>query len=153
MLMTLPDGYSITQMRAEQPTTSYASFKAEVLSEAGRPFNMPYNIAAAKSAGYNFASAKLDFAVFDKAIGIDQFRVEEICLEPTLEHWFDEARLIPGYIPDLRSLGVDLRQGLPPHEWMCDGQDQLDPRESASKATGISAGIESTRRHPVPPLA
>lgn len=141
-MLMLPDGYDITQLRAEQPTTTYSMFIEEKLGEAGRPFSMPLNIAMAKSAGYNFSSAKLDFAMFDKAIGIDQFRVEEDVCEPTLEQWFNEARMIAGYLPD----GLDFSDGLPPHEWFWDGQEQLDPRENGSRATAIQYGIDTIPR-------
>lgn len=150
MLVTMPEGWAANQMRAEQPTTTYPQFKGEVLSEAGRPFNMPYNIAAAKSAGYNFASAKLDFATFHKAIGIDQFRVEEAVLEPLFEQFWNEAKRVDGYLPEIVVDGeveIDpLDDDIPPHEWMWDGQEQLDPRESASKATGLAAGIDTLPR-------
>lgn len=141
VLLTLPEGWQAQQMKAEQPTTTYSSFKEEILSEAGRPFNMPFNIAAAKSAGYNFASAKLDFAAFYKSIGIDQFNIKEKVLEPLLVAWLNEARMIPGYLPE----GFDYSEPLP-HEWMWDGTEQLDPREAGSKATGLAAGIDTLPR-------
>lgn len=140
-LLQLPDGQTFGQVKAEQPTTTYPQFKDEVLAESARPLNMPHNIASARTSS-NFASAKLDFAVFDKAIGVDQFRVEEEALEPTLEKWFEEARLIPGYLPD----GIDLSDGLPAHEWFWDGQEQLDPREAGAQQTALESGANTFPR-------
>src|SRR5690606_10291043 len=43
MLMTLPKGWNISQLKAEQPTTTYAMFKREIINEIARVLGMPYN--------------------------------------------------------------------------------------------------------------
>ena len=50
--------------------------------------------------------------------------------------------MIAGYLPD----GLDFSDGLPPHEWFWDGQEQLDPRENGSRATAIQYGIDTIPR-------
>jgi capsid protein len=53
MATVLPDGWRLGQVEAQQPTTSYAEFKREILNEIARCLNLPYNIAACNSSGYN----------------------------------------------------------------------------------------------------
>ena len=60
MATVLPDGWKLGQIKAEQPATSYAEFKREILNEIARCLNLPYNIAACNSSGYNYASGRLD---------------------------------------------------------------------------------------------
>ena len=48
-LLTMPGGWKMSQMEAQQPSTTYAEFKHELLNEIARCLNMPYNIAAANS--------------------------------------------------------------------------------------------------------
>ncbi len=38
-------------MHAEQPATTYAEFKREILNEIARCLNMPFNVAAGNSSG------------------------------------------------------------------------------------------------------
>ncbi|HNO80611.1 MAG TPA: phage portal protein, partial [Phycisphaerae bacterium] len=44
--LTMPFGWKIGQLKAEQPTTVYGDFKHEVINEIARCLNMPFNIAA-----------------------------------------------------------------------------------------------------------
>lgn len=69
--MTMPFGWKIGQVRAEQPTTVYGDFKHEMINEIPRCLNMPFNIAAGKTSGYNYASGRLDHQAFFEAIRID----------------------------------------------------------------------------------
>jgi hypothetical protein len=41
-LLTMPGGWKMSQMQAEQPATTYAEFKHELLNEISRCLNMPY---------------------------------------------------------------------------------------------------------------
>ncbi|MBA3935845.1 MAG: phage portal protein [Planctomycetes bacterium] len=43
-LLTMPGGWKMEQMRAEQPTTTYGEFKHEILNEIARCLNMPFSI-------------------------------------------------------------------------------------------------------------
>jgi len=44
MATTLPDGWKLGQIRAEQPNTTYAEFKREILGEIGRCMQVPSGI-------------------------------------------------------------------------------------------------------------
>ena len=60
------------QVEPKQPTTTYAEFKKEILNEIARCLNMPFNIAAGNSSGYNYASGRLDHQTYFKSIRVDQ---------------------------------------------------------------------------------
>jgi len=45
----MPGGWKMSQMQAEQPATTYAEFKHEILNEIARCLNMPYKKSGAKS--------------------------------------------------------------------------------------------------------
>ncbi len=44
MATTLPDGWKLGQVRAEQPATAYGEFKREILGEIGRCLQVPVKI-------------------------------------------------------------------------------------------------------------
>ena len=58
MLLTMPGGWKMSQVEPMRPATTYAEFKKEILNEIGRCLNMPYNVAAGNSSGYNYASGE-----------------------------------------------------------------------------------------------
>jgi capsid protein len=126
-LVTMPGGWKMSQLEAEQPATTYAEFKREVLNEIARCLNMPFNIAAGNSSGYNYASGRLDHQTYYKSLRVDQAQLEATLLDRILATWFDEAVLLDGYLPD----------GLGPiaswiHQWFWDGVDHVDPQKEAN---------------------
>lgn len=140
--LTMPEGWDINQFKAEQPTTTYPQFKREIVSEIARCLEMPYNVAAADSAGYNFASGKLDHSGWYKACGIDQARADNRIATPIFERWFEEAALIAGHLPPSPT---GTREA-PPHVWRWDGQDLIDPREASAQATALANGFATLPR-------
>jgi capsid protein len=56
-LLTMPGGWKMSQMEAEQPSTGYGEFKREILNEIARCLNMPANVARADSSGYKLTTA------------------------------------------------------------------------------------------------
>ena len=48
----------------QKPSTTYAEFKKELLNEIARCLNMPFNVAAGNSSGYNYASGRLDHQTY-----------------------------------------------------------------------------------------
>lgn len=125
-LLTMPGGWKMSQMEAEQPSTTYAEFKHEILNEIARCLNMPYNIAAANSSGYNYASGRLDHQTYFKAIRVEQSHLESVVLDRILTAWLDEAVLIEDLWPD--DVGP-----MPewPHQWFWDGGEHVDPAKEA----------------------
>ena len=43
-LLTMPGGWKMSQLKAEQPTGTYAEFKHEILNEIARCLNMPFKV-------------------------------------------------------------------------------------------------------------
>ena len=133
-LLTMPGGWKMSQMQAEQPATTYAEFKRELLNEIARCLNMPFNVAAGNSSGYNYASGRLDHQTYFKSIRVEQMHLESAVLDRILAAWLDEAVLIPGLIP----------AGLPPiafwpHQWFWDGHEHVDPaKEANAQATRLA---------------
>jgi len=134
-LLTMPGGWKMSQLEAEQPSTSYGEFKREILNEIARCLNMPANVARADSSGYNYASGRLDHQTYFKAIRVEQSHLEAAVLDRILAAWLDEASLIPGLLPE----------GLPPiasweHQWFWDGREHVDPaKEASAQATRLAS--------------
>ena len=128
-LLTLPKGWDITQFKAEQPAQSYAEFKAEILNEIGRCLNMPYNVVAANSAKYNYASGRLDWQIYFRFISTVQNWIAGKFLNRVLWAWLSEAILIPGYLPaaDLADLSIDSNTV----GWYWPGTEHVDPKKEA----------------------
>jgi capsid protein len=142
MMMTLPKGWKLSQLRAEQPTTTLEMFDRVIIREIGRCVNMPYGIAASDSSQYNFASGKLDHLPWFQTVRIEQHQIEDVVADVTFAHWFREASLIPGYLPPSPMQDRDV----PPRKWFWDGQDLLDPREAGAKDTALKNGTETHGR-------
>jgi lambda family phage portal protein len=133
-LLTMPGGWKMEQMRAEQPATTYAEFKHEILNEISRCLNMPFNIAAGNSSGYNYASGRLDHQTYYKSIRVDQARLAIQVLDRIFSAWVREAILIEGFLPQgLRSVATDWS-----HQWFWDGHEHVDPaKEANAQATRL----------------
>ncbi|MBI1374499.1 MAG: phage portal protein [Phycisphaera sp.] len=138
--LTMPFGWKIGQVRAEQPATAYNQFKHEVINEIARPLNMPFNIAAGNSAGYNYASGRLDHQAFFKAIRIDQAHIASVVLEPIFRGWLDEAVLIEGLLPQ-SARTIEFRdEAVGALQWFWDGFEHVDPaKEANAQATRLSS--------------
>ncbi|GAB6184519.1 phage portal protein [Thermopirellula anaerolimosa] len=134
-LVTMPGGWKMSQLQAEQPATTYAEFKREILNEIARCLNMPFNIAAGNSSGYNYASGRLDHQTYYKSLRVEQAHLESVVLDRVLAAWLDEAVLIPELWPE--DLGP-----MPewPHQWFWDGQEHVDPaKEATAQATRLAS--------------
>jgi len=134
--LTMPYGWKIGQVRAEQPSTVYGEFKREIINEIARCLNMPFNIAAGNSSGYNYASGRLDHQAFFKSIRIDQAYLADVVLDRVLRAWLSEAVLIEGYLPQsARTLDAEF-----PHQWFWDGFEHVDPaKEANAQATRLAS--------------
>lgn len=136
MATVLPSGWRLGQVQAQQPTTTYAEFKREILNEIARCLNMPFNVACGNSSGYNYASGRLDHQTYYKSIRVDQAQLGLTVLDRVLRAWLDEAILISGLLPlwmrtaAFRDLG---------HQWFWDGQEHVDPaKEANAQATRLT---------------
>ena len=131
MLMTMPGGWKMSQIEPMQPATTYAEFKKEILNEIARCLNMPFNVAAGNSSGYNYASGRLDHQVYYKSIRVDQDFIAARILDRILSAWLWEYVLLRrGY--GRQALAMDVWEGLPAHQWFWDGQEHVDPAKEAN---------------------
>lgn len=125
MATVLPDGWKLGQIKAEQPATAYGEFKREILNEIARCLNLPYNIAACNSSGYNYASGRLDHQTYYKSIRVEQADMATVVLDKILAAWVYEAMLSSEF-SILRTI-----QYLP-HQWFFDGTEHVDPAKEAN---------------------
>lgn len=137
MLMTLPKGWDLSQLKAEQPATTYAMFKREIINEIARCLNMPLNVAAGDSSDYNYASGRLDHQMYFKSLGVDRRDFEDDALEPTFDRWWQEAGMT-GVLPE-RFANTEP----PPHCWNWPGREHVDPLKEAN-AQGVRLASHTT---------
>ena len=125
-LTTLPEGWDISQLKAEQPTTQYPAFVRSILNEIARCLQLPYNVAALDSSGYNYASSRMDWQVAGMHERVDRDQIERVMLDRVLAAWVNEASLA-GILPE----------DVPPFSewnwaWQWDGKDHVDPAKEAN---------------------
>ena len=125
MATVLPDGWKLGQIKAEQPGTTYSEFKRELLNEIARCLNIPFNIAACNSSGYNYASGRLDHQTYFKSIRVEQTNCNDVVLDRIFEAWIAEAELVTEF-RFLRA-SADLS-----HQWFWDGTEHVDPAKEAN---------------------
>ena len=131
MLMALPDGYDLRQIKAEQPTTTYGDFKKEILGEIGRSLQVPVNVITGDSSGYNYASGRLDHQEYQKAIRIEQASASLSIMTPIFRQWYKEY-----------SLAHDLPRFDFPIQWYWDGFEHVDPvKEANAQAIRLASGV------------
>ena len=127
-MVTLPDGWTFEQLKAEQPTSTYAMFKREIVNEMARCLQIPYNVAALDSSSYNYASGRMDHQVYAGTIRVYRDEIERVILDRLLEAWATEASLA-GILPP----------GTPAFDewnwaWQWDGKEHVDPAKEANAA-------------------
>jgi lambda family phage portal protein len=142
MMTVMPAGWDMGQVKAEQPVTTYAEFKHEILNEIARCLNMPFNVAAGNSSGYNYASGRLDHQTYFKSIRVDQSAIEITILDHILRTWLEEYSLARGSMRDLPVNGV-----LPEHQWFWDGHEHVDPaKEAKAQQVRLKSGTTTLAR-------
>jgi lambda family phage portal protein len=127
-LTTLPEGWDISQLKAEQPTTQYPAFVQCILGEIARCLQLPKNVAALDSSSYNYASGRMDHQVYAMNQRVERDHLERTMLDRLLSAWVNEASLA-GLLP----------AGMPPFSewnwgWVWDGKDHVDPAKEANAA-------------------
>jgi lambda family phage portal protein len=129
MAMVMPEGWEGQQFKAEQPTTTYKEFKAEIVNEIARCLNMPFNVAAGNSSGYNYSSGKLDHQVYWRSNDIDRDDCELVVLDWALESFLQEASRVPGLLPFPATISGESAID---HAWHWDGVGHVDPAKEAN---------------------
>lgn len=128
LMMTAPEGWKVSQLKAEQPTTTYKDFKREILGEIGRSLQIPVNIIAGDSSSYNYASGRLDHQEYQKAVRVDQAQASNTVMRPIFAAWYQEY-----------AIQYDLTRATPPTSFYWDGFEHVDPvKEANAQATRLA---------------
>ncbi len=128
--MVLSAGQTAKALTHTSPAPGYSDFKAEILTESGRPINAPGNVSRGTSKDMNYSSGRLDMQQWQRAIRIRRARFERIVLNVLFSEWLRLALITPGYLPE----------GLPPVaewkiKWRWDAFTSIDPVKDATAAT------------------
>jgi len=136
MAVFTPEGWEPSQVKAEQPATTYDMFKREILNEIARCLNIPYNIAACNSSAYNYASGRLDHQTYYKSISVEQTDLELRVLDRIFAAWLGEAILISDLLLiHMRTIAFRALA----HQWFWDGHEHVDPaKEANAQATRLA---------------
>jgi capsid protein len=124
-IVSLPEGWTLAQLKPEQPATTYAMFKREILNEMARCVSMPYNVAACDSSAYNYASGRLDHQTYDRSIEVERADLRAMVLDRIYAAWLEEYAAVAG-------LGKPQVAELTDHEWHFAGRGHVDPNKEAS---------------------
>ena len=92
-LTTMPEGWKMDELYVKAPIATYADFKKEMLSEIGAAMGIPYAIVAGTSAGYTYASAKLDHQTYFRVLRSERGFVEDSILNRLFALWLREWSL------------------------------------------------------------
>ncbi len=146
MATTLPDGWKLGQLKAEQPTTNYPQFKREILGEIGRVLQVPINVVTGDSSQHNYASGRLDHQTYHRAIRIEQDTCASVVLDRIFKNWYREFSLLTSQKPvdalatqydsDMNSCYIEA--GKKPTldrvsvRWFWDGFEHVDPAKEAN---------------------
>jgi capsid protein len=143
LMTALPYGYELSQLKAEQPTTTYVEYRNALLQEIARCIHMPTNKARGDSSGYNYSSARLDHQIYYHAIDCERVDWENECLDRIFGWWFAEARLAtPELFFGLPSI-FDLD-----HVWTWKPASSVNPKQDAETAIALrDAGLLTERRY------
>lgn len=129
----LPEGWDLSQLKPEQPCTTYEMGKREILNEIARCLDMPYNIAACNSSGYNYASGRLDHQTYDRSICVRQSRMEFMVLDRVLRAWASEYALAENRVVNITG-----------RDWMFVSRPHVDPGKEARAQTHYLANHTTT---------
>ncbi len=139
-MVTLPEGWDISQLKAEHPTSTYSDVKNQLIAEVARCMVVPFIIAAGNSSGANYASGRLDFQAYYKSLRIDRARMQRQVLDRVFNAWRREAVLVEGYLPQsLRTVQADWS-----HLWFFDGNQHVDPQKEANAQATRLANFTTT---------
>jgi capsid protein len=151
MATVLPSGYQLGQPKPEQPTPIYADFKREIVTEIGRPHNMPRNVMDCDSSGYNYASGRLDHQTYDRSNDVERDDLGADVLDPILAAWLQEfdaadraenrdpvnAVYTPGASPAPEPVDIAAL----PHQWFWPEREHVDPvKVTSAQRTELETG-------------
>lgn len=139
MGVTLPEGYQLSQIKAEQPVTTYDQFVWSLLREICRCLDLPVCFAGMDAEKTNMSSAYVITQPFAKAVEVDRAGYEDL-LDKLFDAFLTEAIRV-AQVEDDSLLPRRLPQRFV-HQW---GWDEInthaDPDKVASaKAQRLASG-------------
>jgi len=132
LFTTLPWGYSLSQIKSEQPVTHYDEFVNALIKEIIHPILVPFNYHSGSSSNSNMASASVDVDVYKRSQHAERLSAEANVIDEDAWQWWQEGSYISGYLGE-----GDLSEfmyKLPDHSWRWDqvAQDHSDPVKVAN---------------------
>ena len=123
--VSLPEGWQLTQLQAQQPTSLYNDFVRALIAEMARCLSMPVNIAMCDSSRHNFASARLDHsAYFNKIRAVRASLVSKV-LDRVFYKWLEEYAAV-------RHIDAQTQTALRRTEWLFTDYGGYDVMKDAS---------------------
>jgi capsid protein len=100
MATTLPQGWKLGQVQAEQPTTTYKEFVNAKLAEIARCLGVPLFVAGLDAADANMSAAYVVGQKYERTITVDRAELECL-LNRLLDVWLTEWLLVnrPANVP------------------------------------------------------
>jgi lambda family phage portal protein len=138
--LVLPSGLKMKASEPVHPAATFSMFKAEILNEIARCVLMPYNVAAANSAKYNYASGRLDHQKYHRFIKTIRSWAARRFLHRVFSAWMTEAYLIDGFFKTAPTFEQAMRaiRGL---QWHWNGFEHVDPtKEAVAERTRLETG-------------
>ena len=137
MATVLPAGWKQSQMKAEQPTTTYGDYCQALLTEITRCLNVPLFFATLDARLANMASAYVVTQPFARSVQVDRAGYDRQ-LDRVLDEFLTEAVRVDGLLP--RDLPGEF-----PHTWRWPKiGEHADPNKTANgQRLQLSAGTSS----------
>ena len=131
-------------MKAEQPSATFPEFRIAIINEIARCLNMPRNIAACDSSGYNYASGRLDHQTYNRSIEVERDDMGAVVLVPLLIAWVREAILISDFLPLSARMLLAKGMQIMTHTWLWRSHEDADPVKKAKAAVLLrNAGLQT----------
>ena len=130
----MPKGWGLKNQKPQYPPTNYEMFDKRMINGEARAFKMPMNIASGNSAGYNYASGRLDHQSFWRTIKTTRGDLSMQELNKLFFNFFIELAALPKYRSLTNSLlpKRTLRKiPMPVHTFMFPGLPHVDPKKEA----------------------
>jgi lambda family phage portal protein len=140
LLLNLPNGHKLNQLKAEHPATTFEMFEKALLRQLASSLDIPFGIAVGDHSSYNYSSGRLDNQSFLQTIRVERGQCQRQILEPVFREWLNEATKIPHLLPDgLSALPENI-----PHVWHWDGMPHVDPKkENEAKKINVDNNMQT----------
>lgn len=88
--VTLPESWNVTQVKAEQPVSSYSPYVSSLLNQIGAAIGVPKILLQASAEQSNYSSARLDIQSFTAQCRVDREQLAQVVLQPLFKYWLKE---------------------------------------------------------------